>query len=143
MKKTNMITTIIISTFLTVITCVPTMFVSAEGYVCGDTTNDGVVDISDAVIIERFIRKDIPYMPWNREVRDSGEPIPWEYTDFVCGDVNMDGEVTVADSVIVQRYVARTIGTLPYIKDITIEPVENDITEEVEDMCEPVEVESE
>lgn len=116
MKKMFTMFTTIIMTLVFMTVCV-----SADSvYVCGDTNNDGVVDVGDAVIIERFIRKDIPYMPYNKQIRESGEPVPWLFEDVVCGDVNNDGEVTIADSVVIQRYVARTIETLPYAGEVEI-----------------------
>ena len=107
----------IFATIITLITVIClTVPVLANTYVCGDTNNDGVVDISDAVIVQRYIIKDIPYMPWNKAIRESGEPVPWEFGDIaLCGDVNADGEVTIADAVIIERYVAKTIDTLPYV----------------------------
>ena len=120
--------------FATIITlvitlCVTMTVVADTEYVCGDTTNDGVVDVSDAVIIKRYAVQDIPYLPWNKQIRESGEPIPWEYADAVCGDVNADGEVTVVDAVIIERYVAKTISELPYLGEVEIE--ESECVEEV------------
>lgn len=115
--------------FATIITivitlCVTMTVVADTEYVCGDTTNDGVVDVSDAVIIKRYAVQDIPYLPWNKQIRESGEPIPWEYADAVCGDVNADGEVTIVDAVIIERYVAKTISELPYLGAVEIEESE-------------------
>lgn len=107
-----------------------TLNVFANTYVCGDTNNDGFVDVSDSVIIQRYLLGDsseygIPYMPWNKAIRESGEPVEWVF-DEVCGDVNSDGEVTIADAVIIERYVARTIEALPYLGDLNIE-IEEDV----------------
>lgn len=128
MKKMFTIITTIIMTVVFMTVCV-----FADSYVCGDVNNDGCVDVSDAVILERYIRGDVPFLPWNKTMT---EPAVWEY-DAVCGDVNNDGEVTIADSVVIKKYIARIVEELP-VGPETVE-VETDYEEEEVLIIEPIE----
>lgn len=68
------------------------------GFIPGDVNGDGEVDITDSVLLQRYVAD------W-----------PGIEINLVAADVNGDGEVDITDSVILQRHVADWPGyeTLP------------------------------
>ena len=96
----------------------------------GDVNLDGIIDIFDAVRIQKYINKQIELTKEAIDNADinkdgkinnidmnllkkylSGNIKELPYTKYKAGDVDLDGEITSKDSIIIKRYIDNVSGT--------------------------------
>ena len=82
---------------------------------CGDLNGNGTVDVSDAILLLRYITGLVTLTPEQQRL----------------ADVNGDGEINVADAVLILRYIVGLVGELP------VEPGSPDDDEPPPDEDEP------
>ena len=71
--------------------------VEASAVILGDVNQDGVIDISDATLIQRYVAKLVTFTN----------------SQAIAADVNRDGLINMTDVTYVQRYVAKIISSFP------------------------------